>query len=231
MLGDSITHFWGGEPDDGRRTGVVAWDRLFAGRRVVNLGYGWDRTENVLWRLTHGEFEGVSPKVVVVMIGTNNVGRNTPDEIAAGIQAICALIHERSPSTRILLLGIFPRGERPNPARDTVNEINRRIAALDGRYGTSYLDIGDVFVTADGTIGKDVMSDFLHPTAKGYEMWAAAMKPTLDSLLAPVPVAAGRDHASRAAFRASVGVSWPHSAAGSASSPRVACPSGCPGTP
>jgi lysophospholipase L1-like esterase len=187
MLGDSITHFWGGDPPDGRRTGVVAWDRLFAGRRVVNLGYGWDRTENVLWRLTHGEFEGVSPQVAVVMIGTNNVGRNTPDEIAAGVQAICALIHERSPSTRILLLAIFPRGERPNPARDTVGEINQRIAALDGRDGITYLDIGAVFLSPDGTIAKDVMADFLHPTAKGYEMWAAAMKPTLDRLLTPEP--------------------------------------------
>jgi lysophospholipase L1-like esterase len=186
MLGDSITHFWGGEPDDGPRTGVVAWDRLFAGRRVVNLGYGWDRTENVLWRLTHGEFEDVSPEVAVVMIGTNNVGRNTPDEIAAGIQAICALIHDRSPSTRILLLAIFPRGERPYPARDAVSEINRRIAALDGRDGITYLDIGAMFISADGTIAKDVMGDFLHPTAKGYEMWAAAMKPTLERLLAPV---------------------------------------------
>jgi lysophospholipase L1-like esterase len=192
MLGDSITHFWGGEPDDGRRTGVGAWERLFAGRRVVNLGYGWDRTENVLWRLTHGEFEGVSPRVVVVMIGTNNVGRNTPDEIAAGIQAICAMIHGRSPSTRILLLAVFPRGEQPNPARDTVDEINRRIAALDGRDGITYLDIGGVFVSADGTIARDVMGDFLHPTAKGYEMWAAAMKPTLERLLAPA-LAPARD--------------------------------------
>ena len=190
MLGDSITHFWGGDPPDGRRTGVAEWERLFADRRVVNLGYGWDRTENVLWRLTHGEFEGVSPGVVVVMIGTNNVGRNTPDEIAAGIQAICATIRDRSPSTRILLLAIFPRGERPNPARDTVGEINQRIAALDGRDGITYLDIGTTFLAADGTISKDVMGDFLHPTAKGYELWAAAMKPTLDRLLAPAAIPA-----------------------------------------
>jgi hypothetical protein len=90
MLGDSITHFWGGEPVGGRRTGADEWDRFFAGRRVVNLGYGWDRTENVLWRLSHGEFDHVKPKVVVVMIGTNNIDLNTPDEIAAGIAAICA---------------------------------------------------------------------------------------------------------------------------------------------
>jgi lysophospholipase L1-like esterase len=188
MLGDSITHFWGGDPADARRTGVAEWDRLFAERRVVNLGYGWDRTENVLWRLTHGEFEGVSPKVVVVMIGTNNVGRNTPDEIAAGVEAICAMIHERSPSTRILLLAIFPRGERPNPARDTVGEINQRIAALDGRANVTFLDIGSTFLTGGGAITKDVMGDFLHPTTKGYALWAAAMMPTLDRLLAPAAV-------------------------------------------
>ena len=102
MLGDSITHFWGGDPDGegvaGRRTGVEEWNRFFAGRRVVNLGYGWDRTENVLWRLTHGEFDGVSPKVVVVMIGTNNMDLNTTDEIAAGITEICAILHGRSPA-------------------------------------------------------------------------------------------------------------------------------------
>ena len=190
MLGDSITHFWGGDPPDGRRTGVAEWDRLFAGRRVVNLGYGWDRTENVLWRLTHGEFEGVSPDVVVVMIGTNNVGRDTPDDIAAGVWAICRTIRERSPSTRLLLLAVFPRGERPNPSRDRVAEINERLAAFDGRDGITYLDIGATFLGQDGSIDRDVMGDFLHPTAKGYAMWAAAMKPTLDRLLAPGRAAA-----------------------------------------
>lgn len=190
MLGDSITHFWGGDPADGRRTGVVEWDPLFADRRVINLGYGWDRTENVLWRLTHGEFDGISPDVVVVMIGTNNVGRNTPDEIAAGVRAICATIRDRSPATRILLLAIFPRGERPNPARDTVDEINQRLATFDGQAGITYLDIGRTFLAADGAIARDVMGDFLHPTAKGYALWAAAMKPTLERLLAPVALPA-----------------------------------------
>jgi len=185
MLGDSITHFWGGDPPGGPRNGAAEWDRLFAGRRVVNLGYGWDRTENVLWRLTHGEFDAVAPRLVVVMIGTNNVGINTPQEIAAGIGAICATIHGRSPSTRIVLLGIFPRGERPNAARDTVVEVNRLIAGLDGRDGITYLDIGSRLVAADGTISKEVMSDFLHPTARGYAMWAAAMTPALERLLAP----------------------------------------------
>lgn len=183
MLGDSITHFWGGEPVSGRRTGTNEWNRLFAGRRVVNLGYGWDRTENVLWRLTHGEFDDVEPEAVVLMIGTNNMGLNTPEEIAAGIEAICNEIHRRSSRTRILLLGIFPRGQKPDATRDKVAEVNQRIAQLDGKSGVAYLDIGDKFLEADGSISREVMDDFLHPTAKGYAIWAEAMGPTLRRLL------------------------------------------------
>lgn len=184
MLGDSITHFWGGEPASGRRTGADEWDRFFAGRRVVNLGYGWDRTENVLWRLNHGEFDDVSPKVVVVMIGTNNMDLNSPDEIASGITEICALLHRKSPSTRILLLGIFPRGPSPDATRAKIASVNERIAKLDGRDGVTYLDIGQIFLEPDGSISKDVMYDFLHPAALGYARWSAAMKPTLDRLIA-----------------------------------------------
>jgi lysophospholipase L1-like esterase len=183
MLGDSITHFWGGEPIGGRRTGVAEWDRFFAGRTVVNLGYGWDRTENVLWRLANGEFEGVTPKVVVLMIGTNNMQINTPDEIAAGVGAICASIHERSPATKILLLAIFPRGQRADATRARVDEVNRRLAALDDRDYVTFLDIGAKFLEPDGSIAAAVMYDYLHPSAKGYEIWSAAMKPTLDRLL------------------------------------------------
>lgn len=189
MLGDSITHFWGGEPGGeqvgGRRTAPEVWDRTFASRRVVNLGYGWDRTENVLWRLRHGEFENISPKVVVLMIGTNNITLNTADEIAAGIAAIVDEIHQRSPTSRILLLGIFPRGEKPDANRTRVETVNQRLATFDGRAGVvTYLDIGGKFLAADRTISKDVMYDFLHPSAKGYEIWSAAMEPTLTRLLA-----------------------------------------------
>jgi lysophospholipase L1-like esterase len=183
MLGDSITHFWGGEPIGGRRTGVAEWDRFFAGRSVVNLGYGWDRTENVLWRLDNGEFEGVTPKVVVLMIGTNNITLNTPDEIAAGVEAICTEIHERSPATKILLLAIFPRGQKPDATRAKVDDVNRLLARLDDRDDVTFLDIGARFLEPDGSISPDVMYDFLHPTAKGYAIWSAAMAPVLDRLL------------------------------------------------
>ena len=184
MLGDSITHFWGGEPVGGRRTGVAEWDRFFAGRTVVNLGYGWDRTENVLWRLQNGEFEGVTPKVVVLMIGTNNMQINTVDEIAAGVEAICSTIHARSASTKILLLAIFPRGQKPDAIRAKVDDVNRRLARLDDRDDVTFLDIGAKFLEPDGSISVEVMYDYLHPSAKGYAIWSAAMAPARERLLA-----------------------------------------------
>jgi lysophospholipase L1-like esterase len=184
MLGDSITHFWGGDPAGNPRRAPEIWDRLFAGKRVVNLGFGWDRTENVLWRLTHGEWENVRPKVVGLMIGTNNMGINTVDEIVAGIEAICAEIHRRSPSTRILLQAIFPRGEKPNATREKVTAVNQRLAQLHGRNQITFVDFGARFLEPDGSIAKEVMSDFLHPTAKGYALWADAIAPTLHALLA-----------------------------------------------
>ena len=184
MLGDSITHFWGGDPVADRQSGPDSWDALFAGHRVVNLGFGWDRTENVLWRLTHGEFDETTPKVVVVLIGTNNITLNSPAEISAGIKAICDEIHRRSPPTRILLLGIFPRGEDPgHEARAKVEQVNALIAALDERDYLTYLDIGNRFLERDGRIARETMADFLHPTAKGYRIWAEAIRLPLQQLL------------------------------------------------
>lgn len=183
MLGDSITHFWGGEPSDARARGAAVWEKYFGSRKAVNLGYGWDRTENVLWRLRHGEVDGISPKVVVVMIGTNNAGINTVDEIVAGVTAICEELYWRLPRAKILLLGIFPRGAKPNEARDKVMAVNSRLTALHGTRNVTYLDIGKVFLEPGGTISPLVMNDYLHPTAVGYERWAEAMKPVLKQLL------------------------------------------------
>jgi lysophospholipase L1-like esterase len=183
FIGDSITHFWGGEPADAKLRGAAVWDKYYGKRNAINLGYGWDRTENVLWRLRHGEIEGISPKLVVVMIGTNNTALNTAPEIAAGITAICDELHVRLPQAKILLLGIFPRGAKPNPGREKVSEVNRLIAQLEGRGNVTYLDLGHVFVEADGSILPEVMNDYLHPTEAGYERWASAMEPTLKRLL------------------------------------------------
>ena len=178
FLGDSITHFWGGQPADARLRGPEVWEKYYGSRKAINIGYGWDRTENMLWRLRHGEVDGIAPKVVVVMAGTNNAGINTVEEIAAGVTAICDELHTRLPRARILLLGIFPRGPKPDAMRDKLTAINALLSRLDGQKNVTYLDIGNVFLEKDGSISKEIMNDYLHPTAAGYERWAAAMEST-----------------------------------------------------
>ena len=185
FIGDSITHFFGGEPRDRGGSGQAVWQKYYDSRNAANLGYGWDRTENVLWRLGPGEeLAGAEPKVAVIMIGTNNLGLNPPADIAAGVTAICALIHQRLPKTRILLLGIFPRGEKPDANRQRIGEINQILAKLDGHDQVTFLDFGAKFLSPDGTISRTIMPDFLHPNAEGYQIWADAMEPTLVKLLA-----------------------------------------------
>jgi lysophospholipase L1-like esterase len=180
FIGDSITHFWGGEPRDVSPAAPEVWAKYYGARNALNLGYGWDRTENVIWRLQHGELAGASPKVAVIMIGTNNRDLNAPAEIAAGVKAIIAEINRQSPSTKILLLAVFPRGAKPDAGRKKTEDLNQLLAKLDG---VAFLDIGSQFLNADGTIDREVMGDYLHPTAKGYALWAAAMEPTLRRLL------------------------------------------------
>lgn len=184
FIGDSITHFFGGDPCDWRRVGQGVWKKYYGSRNALDLGFGWDRTENVLWRLQHGELDGASPRVAVIHIGTNNLSTNTPAEIAAGIRAICDEIRARSSRTYILLLAIMPRGETPdNAMRAKLGEVNKLIALLGFEDGITFLDIGPYLVNRDGTISRDVMGDFLHPTEKGYAIWAGQMEPTLKRLL------------------------------------------------
>lgn len=184
FIGDSITHFFGGAKFDSYALrGQPTWDEFYAPRNAGNLGFGWDRTENVLWRLQHGAVEGISPKVVVIMIGTNNTGINAAPEIAQGITAIVQEIQKRLPTSKILLLGVFPRGQKPGPQRDKIAEVNSLIAELHHPPAVTYLDIGSKFLNGEGEISKDIMPDFLHPNEKGYRIWAEAMEPTLKTLL------------------------------------------------
>jgi len=149
------------------------------------MGFGGDRTQHVLWRVDHGCLDGLHPKAVVLMIGTNNSAGNdnTAAEIAEGIAAIVNRIRAKLPETKILLLAVFPRGEHPNPQRDKVNEVNQIISRLDDGKAVFYLDIGPTFMSADGVITKDIMPDFLHLSTKGYELWADAIEQKLDELL------------------------------------------------
>ncbi|HWD38042.1 MAG TPA: GDSL-type esterase/lipase family protein [Fimbriimonas sp.] len=182
LIGDSITHGWGGDPQGGGPSDL--WDHYYKGRNTVNLGFGWDRTEHVIWRLENGEIDHIHPKVAVIMIGTNNLWRDSVDDIALGVSKIINLVKKSSRRTKILLLGVFPRDHEPNTDnRKKIVDLNQKLAGFTKIRGVTFLDIGSKFLADDGTISADIMPDFLHPNHKGYEIWAAAMEPTLSKLM------------------------------------------------
>jgi lysophospholipase L1-like esterase len=174
FLGDSITQGWNEN---------TVWQRYYGPRHAANFGIGGDRTQHVLWRIQNGELDGIDPKVTVLMIGTNNLSGDTPDEIAQGIKTIVAELRNRLPKTQVLLLGVFPRSPKPDSAREQIKTINEKIARLDDGSHVRFLDIGKAFLNADGTISPEVMPDYLHLSTKGYRIWAEAMEPTLWSML------------------------------------------------
>ena len=180
FIGDSITHNW-------EKDGKAVWASHYAGYNALDLGFGGDHTENVLWRLQHGEIDGVRPKVAVVMVGTNNTGdrQEDPRTTAAGIRRILDEIRRRQPDTRILLLAVFPRDEQPtSPLRRLNDRVNAIISGYADGEHVFFLDIDRALTNADGTLSRDVMPDLLHPNEKGYAIWAAQMEPMLLQLLA-----------------------------------------------
>lgn len=184
FLGDSITDYW-------RNKGIEIWKANYAPLNAVNFGISGDRTQHLLWRLHNGEIGALKPKVVVMMIGTNNIGfnsdkvtpRNTLPEIAQGIEANVRYLREQLPDAKILLLAVFPRGEKDSKFRADVAEVNRQIAKLGDNQHVFFLDIGPKFLEPDGTLSKEIMPDLLHPNAKGYAIWAEAIKEPLANLL------------------------------------------------
>lgn len=180
FIGDSITQGWEGE-------GAALWAQRYAPRHAVNLGISGDQTEHVLWRLEHGNLDGITPKAAVILIGTNNVGNtngtHSAEQIAAGVTAIVARIQKQSPTTKILLLAVFPRGEKPNPMRETIAALNARIAKLADGKRVVFLDLGPKFLSTDGALPAELMPDFLHLSAKGYQLWADGIEAELKRLL------------------------------------------------
>jgi len=180
FLGDSITAGWNGHK--------AIFDKEYAQYKAANFGIGGDRTQHVLWRVENGEFDGIKPKAVVLMIGTNNAGvaENSPEQIAAGIKNIIDAIHKRSPETKVLLLAIFPRGEKEdpktNPGRAKNQAVNAIIAKLDDGKKVHFFDIGAKFLKPDGTLTVDIMKDRLHLTDAGYQIEADAIREKLASL-------------------------------------------------
>jgi beta-glucosidase len=177
FIGDSITQGWEDE-------GQEAWDRYYAVRNAVNLGITGDRTQHVIWRLQNGNFQGLKPKVAVILIGTVNAKRNKPQETADGVSRIVSMVLERSPETRILLCGILPRGRDRTNERRLVNiKVNRIISRLADDEHVYYLDIGHRFIDEDGTLLQELMLDDRHLSAAGYSIWAEAMEAMLARLM------------------------------------------------
>lgn len=179
FVGDSITQGW-------EKEGAASWEKYYAKRNAFNIGFGGDRTENVLWRLQHNAIEGMSPKLVVMMIGTNNTGhrRENPATTAAGIKSLLAELQQRLPESKILLLAIFPRDETPDGELRKINTgINEIIKHYADNQRIFFADVNSVFLTKNGVLPKDVMPDLLHPNEKGYELLAKALEPHLQKLL------------------------------------------------
>ena len=200
FLGDSLADDWRYETQKDIPRGKRIWDREYAPLHAANFGISGDRTQHLLWRLQHGEIDGISPKVVVLMIGNNNAGlnpdkvtlRNTAPEIIEGIRAVVAEIRKRLPSSRILLLGVLPRGKKDNPVWPELAEVNATLKTWDDGEHVRYLDLLAGFLTADGELSRDLMPDLSHPDEKGFQVWADEMRPLLRELMGLPPTTANR---------------------------------------
>jgi lysophospholipase L1-like esterase len=178
FMGDSITDNW-------RNRGGNVWAKFYRERHAANFGIGGDRTQHVLWRIENGELDGIDPKVIVLMIGTNNSGSDSSDQIAEGVEAIVGEMRTKCPKSKILLLAIFPRNRATDKPEqmEKIHQVNERIAKLNDGKMITFLDINHVFLGPDGKVPADIMPDFLHPNEHGYQLWADAMEPSLDKML------------------------------------------------
>lgn len=177
FIGDSITQAW-------ENPGRKVWAKFYGKRNAVNLGISGDRTQHVIWRLDNGNLYNIQPKAAVIMIGTNNSGSNTSQEVADGLKIIVKQIRTKSPKTKILLLGVFPRGTNKADKKRQVNEgANAIFSKLDDGKHVHYLDIGPKFLEKDGTLTREIMPDLLHLSEKGYSIWAESIESELAKLL------------------------------------------------
>ena len=178
FIGDSITEAWEG-------AGTNVWREFYGQSKVINLGVSGDRTQHVLWRFENGQLNGIKAKVAVLMIGTNNSlsQDNTEAEILEGITAIVQQIRSRQPDTKIILFGIFPRGETFSTQRGKILQVNEALAKLDDGKRVFYIDFGSQLIESDGSISKAIMPDYLHLTEAGYRIWANATESKLKRLL------------------------------------------------
>lgn len=179
FLGDSITDAFPGR-------GKAVWSEHYAPFNAVSFGVSGERTEDTLGHIAGGVLDGLSPKAVVIMIGTNNIGHfsdEKPEWTAAGVKKIIEEVRAKLPKSKVLLLGVFPRDKKGSAKRVAVEGINAIISKYDDGKTVRYLDISAKFLDAAGDIPKEIMPDGLHPNADGYKLWADSMKPLLDQLM------------------------------------------------
>ncbi len=176
FLANSIIHFWGGLPRTKLVREEASWETIFTTMGLRNYAYGWDRVENVLWRVYHGELEGFAAERVLVMIGTNNLHLNTDAEIIEGLTLLVQAIKVRQPGAEIVLMGLLPRRAQ----EERVVALNRQIARLAGDSSVKYADLGELFLQEDQRIDEGLFSDGLHPNASGYRKLREALRPLLE---------------------------------------------------
>lgn len=195
FIGDSIARRWGAS-DKAYAAMLENWNANFHGWNAGDFGWGADRIEHILWRLDNGELEGVSPKVFVILAGTNNIGREPGNEakvadIVAGLKAVVARCQAKAPNATVILTAIFPRNDNL-AVIPTINQINERLAQLADGKKVRFLNINDRLADKDGKLFPGMTGDNLHPTVKGYQVWADGLKPILTEVLGPP---AATDHA------------------------------------
>jgi lysophospholipase L1-like esterase len=197
FIGDSIVRRWG-TSDPQYADLLMNWKENFFGWNAGNFGWGADRIENMLWRLENGELDGVNPRVIVILAGTNNIGPQPGDDslakdITMGIQGLLRVCRSKAPAAAILLTAIFPRNDNME-AMSVINRVNARLARLADGKRVRFLNVNDKLADRNGTLFAGMMNagDRLHPTVKGYQVWADGLKPLLTALLGPP---ASTDHA------------------------------------
>jgi lysophospholipase L1-like esterase len=180
FVGDSITQHWETE-------GKEVWSQYYARRDALNLGLSGDKTQHVLWRLDNGNLAGLEPKVIVLMIGTNNISSDATSvaQVADGVTAVVNKLRDRLPHARLLLLAVLPTEEHPGPKRGNILQVNQIIRRLADEQHVFWLDFGYRYVASDGTISQSLMHDYVHLTAQGYRIWAESMEDELTTLLRP----------------------------------------------
>ena len=164
ILGNSITHFWGGIPESNTKRGDSSWKKYMAPAGFYNLGFGWDKIENMLWRVYHGELEGYRADKIILLAGTNNLQSDTDKDILSGLAFLLQAIRNRQPQAEIVVWGILPRRQMEK----RIERLNRQIQDLANRQKVKFADPGRHLLTPEGHIDESLFTDGLHPNKKGY---------------------------------------------------------------